>query len=122
MKTITSLLFCCLLVLATPLQAKVRSVIDWDGGENPYRESNMSVTGHALRTACAEACPPPYSLTLTRCPQGQVLESCKASGCGYYNQCRPRNSTDKEEQPADDVSLQELLEEIENFDKPQDQY
>lgn len=130
MKIIAPALVLSLLLAAAPLEAKVKSIIDWDGGSNPYKPDGKSIVGAdgRLDTTCGNACPPPFSITTTNCAPEQILVHCKAEGCGYYNYCR--NKTDKNEAVAqndeigqnyNDLELNELLKEIEAFDQPEQQ-
>mgnify|MGYP001099983513 CR=1 FL=1 len=131
MKKITLALFCSLILLSAPLHAEVKSIVDWDGGNNPYKTGNDTIAGTDnptnIKTSCSSSCPKPYSITTTSCPEGQILVHCPARGCGYYNLCRNKKNKD-EEAPNDildtdknGVSLIELLDEIDTYQYNQEQ-
>lgn len=95
-------------------QAKVRSIIDWDGGENPYKPGNISVTGEKLESKCSTACNG-YSLTITTCSANQKLVHCETAGCGYYNKCIPLTAEEKNKyrpDPLDSVDVDDIYEQI----------
>lgn len=134
MKKITFAIFCALMISAAPLHAEVKSIVDWDGGYNPYKPGKDTIAGRDTpasgKTTCASKCPAPYSITTTSCPEGQILVNCPASGCSYYRFCRNKKDKGDEEKKQDilntnpnDVNLIELLEEIETFqyDQPTEQ-
>lgn len=75
-----------ILLLGSNANAAIRSIVDWDGGSNPYQPGNISVSGENLRTKCSEACPG-YDLKTTTCSHEQKLVHCSVAGCGYYNKC-----------------------------------
>ena len=96
MKKITLALFCSLVLFSAPLHAEVKSIVDWDGGNNPYKPGKDTIAGTDnpanLKTTCSSSCPKPYSITTTSCPEGQMLVHCPARGCGYYNLCRNKKN------------------------------
>ena len=132
MKKITFAVFFSLLLFSAPLRAEVKSIVDWDGGYNPYRPGNDTIAGRdnpePVKTVCSTKCPAPYSITTTSCLAGQVLVSCPASGCSYYRLCRNKNEKGDEKRSQDiintnvnDINLPELLEEIETYQYDQNQ-
>ncbi|MDY4840881.1 MAG: hypothetical protein SO314_00755 [Alphaproteobacteria bacterium] len=131
MKKITLALFCSLVLFSAPLHAEVKSIVDWDGGNNPYKPGKDTIAGTDnpanLKTTCSSSCPKPYSITTTSCPEGQILVHCPARGCGYYNLCRYKKNKD-EEAPNDiwdinknEINLPELLDEIDTYQYNQEQ-
>lgn len=131
MKKITLALFCSLVLFSAPLHAEVKSIVDWDGGNNPYKPGKDTIAGTDnpanLKTTCSSSCPKPYSITTTSCPEGQILVHCPARGCGYYNLCRNKKNKD-EEAPNDiwdinknEINLPELLDEIDTYQYNQEQ-
>lgn len=58
------------LLLGGNANAAIRSIVDWDGGSNPYQPGNISVSGENLKTKCSDACPG-YDLKTTTCSYGQ---------------------------------------------------
>ena len=75
-----------MVMISGAAEAKVRSIVEWDGGENPYKTSDVSVTGEKLESKCSKACEG-YSLKIATCPRGKKIVSCETNGCGYYNKC-----------------------------------
>ena len=63
MKKITFAVFCSLLLFSAPLRAEVKSIVDWDGGYNPYRPGNDTIAGRdnpePVKTVCSTKCPAP---------------------------------------------------------------
>jgi len=104
-----------ILMLSTSIsQAKVRSIVEWDGGENPYKSGNISITGERIESKCSSACNG-YSLTVTTCPQGKKLIHCEAAGCGYYNKCITLTAKEREQyrpDPLDSVDVDEIYNQI----------
>ena len=95
-------------------QAKVRSIVEWDGGENPYKPGNISVTGEKIESKCSTACKG-YSLTVTTCSEHQKLVHCETAGCGYYNKCIPLTSAEKNKyrpDPLDSVDVDDIYNQI----------
>ncbi len=131
MKKITLALFCSFVLFSAPLHAEVKSIVDWDGGNNPYKPGNDTIAGTDnlanLKTTCSTSCPKPYSITTTSCPDGQILVHCPARGCGYYNLCRNQKNKDNKasnsilEINKDEVDLLELLNEIDTYQYNQEQ-
>lgn len=68
-------------LLTGAVQAKVVSIVDWDGGY-----SNFVNDSTPEETSCAKACPS-YDLITSICGNDEVLESCPADGCSYYHRC-----------------------------------
>ena len=129
MKFITLATICTAFLIVSNAQAEVRSIVEWDGGSNPYKPGKMTITGEKLETECSKTCStPPYSLTTTSCPEDQILVHCPVSGCSYYNYCRPKTLYDENTSPKDDVlyidqknlDLMELLNEVESYGQPQE--
>ena len=131
MKKITLALFCAFILFSAPLHAEVKSIVDWDGGNNPYKPGKDTIAGTDnlanLKTTCSNSCPKPYSITTTSCPEGQILVHCPARGCGYYNLCRNKKTKDETaansilEINKDEVNLLELLNEIDTYQYNQEQ-
>jgi len=95
-------------------QAKVRSIVEWDGGENPYKPGNISVTGEKIESKCSTSCKG-YSLTITTCSGSQKLVHCETAGCGYYNKCVPLTADEKNKyrpDPLDSVDVDDIYNQI----------
>ncbi len=95
-------------------QARVRSIVEWDGGENPYKPSNISVTGEKIESKCSTACSG-YSLTVTTCPQGKKIVHCEKAGCGYYNKCVTLTAKEQAQyrpDPLESIDVDEIYAQI----------
>ena len=102
------------LLLSHNANAAVRSIIDWDGGSNPYQSEDISITGENLKTKCSEACSG-YDLKTTTCRSGEKIVHCSVSGCGYYNKCIAMSSEELKEQESDsleDIDIDEIYNQI----------
>ena len=95
-------------------QARVRSIVEWDGGENPYKPGTISVTGEKIESKCSTSCKG-YSLTITTCPENQKIVHCDVAGCGYYNKCIPLTAEEKNKyrpDPLDTVDVDDIYNQI----------
>ncbi len=102
------------ILISSNAQAAIRSIVDWDGGANPYKPGDVSVTGENLKTKCSKMCPG-FDLKTVKCPANKKLVSCHTPGCGYYNACV--TLTDEEQKaitydPLDEVDVDEVYNEI----------
>lgn len=63
MKKITLALFCAFVLFSAPLHAEVKSIVDWDGGNNPYKPGKDTIAGTDnlanLKTTCSNSLPQP---------------------------------------------------------------
>ena len=102
------------ILMSSNVHAGIRSIVDWDGGSNPYKPGDVSVTGENLKTKCSEACPG-YDLKIARCPTQHKLIHCSIHGCGYYNKCIPLSSEEEsnyQSNPLDDIDVDEIYNQI----------
>ena len=103
-----------LLLGCSVAQARVRSIVEWDGGENPYKPGNVSITGEKIESKCSTSCNG-YSLTVTTCPTGKKIVHCETPGCGYYNKCvtlTAKEQAQYREDPLDTVDVDEVYNQI----------
>jgi hypothetical protein len=102
------------LLLGGNANAAIRSIVDWDGGSNPYQPGNVSVSGENLKTKCSAACPG-YDLKTTTCSYDQKLVHCSVPGCGYYNKCVALSSEELKDpipDPLETIDVDEIYNEI----------
>lgn len=106
----------CLFSSAT--QARIRNIVEWDGGENPYKQGDRDITGAKFESTCGNSCPG-YSLTVTHCGDGMRLEHCASSGCGYYNRCvensgniEVNDNSEEDEINMDEINIDEVYNSI----------
>lgn len=102
------------ILMSSSANAAIRSIVDWDGGANPYQPGNISVSGENLKTKCSAACPG-YDLKIATCPSHQKLVSCSTPGCGYYNKCVALTSDELENRtsdPLDAIDVDEVYNQI----------
>ena len=95
-------------------QAKVRSIVEWDGGGNPYKPGNVSITGEKIESKCSTSCDG-YSLKVTTCPQDKKIVHCETPGCGYYNKCVTLTAKEQAQyrpDPLDTVDVDEIYKQI----------
>lgn len=116
MKKINTLILTLALVLgAFSAQARIRSIVDWDGGTNPYQEGSRSITGEKFESSCSKSCIG-FSLTTTTCAEGMKLMRCPVEGCGYYGNCMPQNpgeASNNEDRPNfDEINIDEIYNQI----------
>lgn len=107
-KYIAVIFFICVFFSFNNAQAKIRSIVDWDGGQNPHKTDTTTITGEKVDSSCSRACEG-YSLTIATCPQGMKLARCPKSGCSYYNNCV---KMDENEEKSSAATTDKLLEDI----------
>lgn len=104
-----------IMLMSSSANAAIRSIVDWDGGANPYQPGDVSVTGESLKTKCSEACPG-YDLKTTTCARSDhKIIHCQVPGCGYYNKCLALSDEELKNNkydPLDDIDVDAVYNQI----------